>query len=122
MTPRAPIDAAYLRAQCGADADLQREVLSLFMSQAEGLAGLIRAGSAATMSRDLHRLRGSALAVGAETAAEAAQALELAIGGDGDAAAAARALEEALTEACRYAASLVSPLRSIGLAKPPESR
>lgn len=122
VTIRAPIDAEWLRAQCGGDGDLQGDVLALFISQAERLRARIHVDAAATMSGDLHRLRGAALAVGAGAAASAAEALEVAIGGGGDVAAARHGLDEALTVACRYAASLVSPQTSIGLAKPKESR
>jgi HPt (histidine-containing phosphotransfer) domain-containing protein len=72
------IDLVHLARQTGGDAALEAELLALFDRQAAGLLaqlradGPVRAGSAEIA----HKLRGSALAIGAGRVAGAAQILE----------------------------------------------
>ena len=74
-----PIDLVHLTHQCQGDPDLGEELLGLFRLQARALAAQLSEPS--TMSPDLianiaHKLRGSALTVGATRVAHAAEAME----------------------------------------------
>ena len=76
--PEAAIDWRHLERQCLGDAALAQELLSLFATQARQLAvQLTEAALPAPALADLaHRLKGSALAVGANALAARASALE----------------------------------------------
>ena len=63
----APLDHGFLARQCMGDAALQREILGLFLTEARRMRGdIARAGQTLAETADkAHRLKGSALAVGA---------------------------------------------------------
>lgn len=75
----AVLDLAHLQAQCMGDDALAAELLQMFRIQALQIAALMaRAGPAAALAADAHKLRGSAAAVGACAVAAAAAGLEAA--------------------------------------------
>lgn len=72
-----PIDLAHLARQTMGDAALQREVLAMFVEQAGALCDEITAVTAQGARADLlHRLNGSARAIGAWQVAELAGRFE----------------------------------------------
>lgn len=73
-----PINFDFLRRQTFDDLDLQRELLELFVAQARELVPSLPARSPHEQADLAHRLVGSARAVGAVAAAEAARAYEAA--------------------------------------------
>lgn len=99
--PLVPDDGAisldHLRRMTLGDADLEREVLEMFATQAGHLFQRL-ATSPDDASAIAHTLKGSARAIGALDVAEAAAVLELAIR-DGRPAAALVALGHAITQA-----------------------
>lgn len=101
---------------------LVSELLFLFISQAEGVRGLIAESSAPSLTDELHRIKGSARALGAHAVAEAVEALECVAAQSAADRSGRRALDAALADASRYAASLLLADPGIGLAKTPESR
>ena len=94
-----PVDLEHLRRATFGDADLEREVLGMFLTQATRLIGALAEGPphAAALA---HSLKGSARAIGACRVAERASALEAAIRDGGDPRAGARRTR------CRGRASL----------------
>lgn len=117
MPARAPIDRQALDAATGGDGALARELLILYAARTEALASALSAAPLAQRRalRDLaHGARGSALAVGAFAAAQAAADLE-AVASDDDASQEAeigracetlrRALEDSRNEALGLADS-----------------
>ncbi len=71
------LDLARLRAQTGGDADLERQVLGLFVAKSSRDLDLIRAaGTAAARRNAAHGLLGSARAVGALDVARLAEAIQ----------------------------------------------
>ena len=75
----AVLDLEHLARQCLDDADLETELLHAFRTQSTTLAALIADGDdllSPTKADIAHRLRGSALAVGAFPVARAAEAVE----------------------------------------------
>jgi HPt (histidine-containing phosphotransfer) domain-containing protein len=93
-----PIDLEHLSRMTLGDADLESEVLTMFVAQSakllDQLGGLPpEAGALA------HTLKGSARAIGAFAVADAAAGLETALKGAGDARAALQELKDAVTEA-----------------------
>jgi HPt (histidine-containing phosphotransfer) domain-containing protein len=70
------IDRAHLAAQTFGDSALAREVLGLFREQADPLLQALAASSGAARADIAHRLKGSALAIGAFDLAAAAASLE----------------------------------------------
>jgi HPt (histidine-containing phosphotransfer) domain-containing protein len=70
------IDTEHLNHQTFGDADLKREILEMFRVQTPPLLAAIDAQSGDGRSDTAHRLKGSALAIGAMVLAEAADALE----------------------------------------------
>jgi HPt (histidine-containing phosphotransfer) domain-containing protein len=84
-TSRAPvIDLVHLARQTDGDAALEAELLALFDKQAANLFARLSADSESRMAKaDLaHKLRGSALAIGAGQVASTAQDLETALESD----------------------------------------
>jgi HPt (histidine-containing phosphotransfer) domain-containing protein len=81
------LDRAHLDAQTFGDADLAREVLTLFEEQCRRLLpALAEEGRPAGERADLaHTLKGAALGVGAMRVAEASAAVETGLRGDGTA-------------------------------------
>jgi HPt (histidine-containing phosphotransfer) domain-containing protein len=89
-----PFDLVHLGRQCQGDRDLQVEVLALFRVQAgkvlERLTGAGVTGSEAAAAA--HKLRGSALAIGATRVARSAALLEEAAASDASLAMIGRAI------------------------------
>lgn len=110
MTPdSAPLDTAMLLRQTGGDLHLAREVLGLFVTQAQTVKQDLLQGGSETSAADLHRLKGSALAVGAASIAACADALERCLdgyGGSDNPEFATERLVAAIDDACRFAAKL----------------
>ena len=100
-----PIDTTYLRRFTMGNAELEREVLGLFVEHAPGYVGqLSRAGDAKAWHDAAHTLKGSARAVGAwrvGRAAEVAERLDFNAGPDRRAHA-VDVILEALDEATAY--------------------
>jgi HPt (histidine-containing phosphotransfer) domain-containing protein len=76
MTPI--IDQTELDQQTFHDPDIRREVIGMFMEQAPAILAGIEGSTGAARADIAHRLRGSALALGAKPLAEAAARLEVA--------------------------------------------
>lgn len=76
-----PIDRGHLLHMTFGDRSLQRELLQLFIRQAEMLLGRMRDSDAATMAALAHTVKGSARGIGAWGVARAAEACERAAGG-----------------------------------------
>jgi HPt (histidine-containing phosphotransfer) domain-containing protein len=93
-----PIDVAHLRRMTLGDAALEREVLTMFATQASRLVKAL-----ATLPADAgalaHTLKGSARAVGAFAVGEAAARLETVIGSGSDRAEALSELDDAVIQA-----------------------
>jgi HPt (histidine-containing phosphotransfer) domain-containing protein len=70
------IDIAHLKQQTFDDPDLQREILEIFQSQAPVLLAALAASDGGSRSEIAHRIKGSALAIGANGLADAADKLE----------------------------------------------
>ena len=98
---RPPIDLVHLARATDGDESLESELLSMFDRQSEKLAERVTFADLPRRARaDIaHRLRGSALAIGAFDVAEAAEAVELAFEGEGEPEAALAALAKAVAEA-----------------------
>ncbi len=81
-----PIDLVHLARQTDGDESLEAELLAMFDRQAEKLAERVKLVDLPRRARGdiAHRLRGSALAIGAFAVARAAEAVEAAFGADGD--------------------------------------
>jgi HPt (histidine-containing phosphotransfer) domain-containing protein len=75
MVP-APVDMVHLARQTFGSAELEREVLGLFVQQGAGLVAKIEAASPAERGALVHRLKGSARGIGATRVARVAEALE----------------------------------------------
>jgi HPt (histidine-containing phosphotransfer) domain-containing protein len=74
----APVDLAHLKRMTSGEAELEREVLQLFLSQTRRLVDALDQRSA-DVAALAHTLLGSARAIGAFRLAESATALEQAI-------------------------------------------
>jgi len=97
-----PIDLVHLARQTDGDESLEFELLAMFDRQSEKLAERVGCADLPRRARaDIaHRLRGSALAIGAGAVARAAQALEAAFEAEGgEPKAEIDALREAVTAA-----------------------
>ncbi len=104
----APVDLVHLARQTFGSAELEREVLRLFVKQGGGLVRLIAAAEdIRTRAEFAHRLKGSARAIGAGRVAGLAEALETAP--DGEAAGLAEDLAAAVDEVERFVAELLAP-------------
>jgi len=82
-----PLDLVHLARQCLGDHELEAELLGLFRLQIKALTAELSDSppvSLASKAKIAHRLRGSALAVGARRVADAARRIEelAAAGGD----------------------------------------
>ena len=93
-----PIDIAHLRRMTLGDAALEREVLTMFSTQASRLAGALAAipPDAPALA---HTLKGSARAIGAFAVADAAAQLETLIKCGANPVAALRQLDDAVEQA-----------------------
>jgi HPt (histidine-containing phosphotransfer) domain-containing protein len=102
-----PISLDQLRRMTLGDADLEREVLSMFAAQAARLFAQLTTlpDDAAAIA---HTLKGSARAIGATDVAEAAQALEAALR-TGDPACALTGLGSAIAEARSAIEDMLGP-------------
>jgi HPt (histidine-containing phosphotransfer) domain-containing protein len=96
-----PIDLVHLARATDGDESLEAELLSMFDRQSEKLAERVKFADLPRRARaDIaHRLRGSALAIGAFAVAEAAQSLETAFEGEGEPTAELAALDAAVAAA-----------------------
>jgi len=106
---RPPIDLVHLARATDGDESLESELLAMFDRQSEKLAERVTFADLPRRARaDIaHRLRGSALAVGAFAVAEAAEAVETAFEGEGaEPEAALAALAEAVAQARAAIAAL----------------
>ncbi len=105
-----PIDLVHLARQTLGDRALEVELLGMFDRQAEAIVNKINnphADGAARAQRDpVHKLKGSARAIGATHVASAAEAYEAALEG-GDAEAAREELARAVLEARQAIAELL---------------
>jgi HPt (histidine-containing phosphotransfer) domain-containing protein len=93
-----PIDLVHLRRMTLGDSALEREVLMMFLKQADRLLGEL-AGLPADAGAMAHTLKGAARAIGAFGVADQASALEDAIRDGRDAAPALAALDAAVDRA-----------------------
>ena len=93
-----PIDLAHLRRMTLGDAELEREVLTMFSAQALRLVKALGDKHADT-SALAHKLKGSAQAIGAFAVAEAATSLEMLVRSGGDTADAKSDLHSAVDDA-----------------------
>jgi len=76
----APVDMVHLSRHTLGNRDLEREVLKLFIRQAEiVMARISEGGSAAALMEKVHTVNGSAKGIGAWKVAEAAEAAETAL-------------------------------------------
>lgn len=113
MRPTTPIDLGVLSEQTWSDADLQRELLRLFLDQTDDFQACLTGRAARPdVTAALHRLKGSAGSLGATQVASLAARAELRLEaastiGDGDLQQALGELSTALSEACEYAALLL---------------
>ena len=101
-----PLDLVHLARQCLGDHELEAELLAMFRLQAPGLTAQLAASPPVSMeskAKIAHRLRGSALAVGARRVASAAWRIEELASAAGDQrsaeARAVAALQSAVAEA-----------------------
>jgi HPt (histidine-containing phosphotransfer) domain-containing protein len=76
LTMNDVINLAELDQQTFGDPDLKQEVLQLFAAQAPTLMAALAAASGTLRAETAHRIRGSALAIGATRLAAAADVLE----------------------------------------------
>lgn len=72
----APVDMVHLARQTFGSADLEREVLRLFVQQGAGLVARIAEAEPGERGSIVHRLKGSARAIGATRVARITEALE----------------------------------------------
>ena len=93
-----PIDLAHLRRMTLGDAGLEREVLTMFLTQASRLVTALATQPADALAL-AHTLKGSARAIGAFSVADAAAHLEAEIKRGGEAADVLVELKEAVAQA-----------------------
>lgn len=98
---RPPIDLVHLARATDGDESLEAELLAMFDRQSAKLAERLTFADLPRRARGdiAHRLRGSALAIGAFAVAEAAEAVETAFAGEGEPKAELAALARAVAEA-----------------------
>jgi HPt (histidine-containing phosphotransfer) domain-containing protein len=92
------VDRDELDSQTFRDGDIRREVIGMFRDQMPAILGALAAGEGVARAEIAHRLKGSALALGAKPLAEAASRLE-ASPADPAALAEVRALADATLQA-----------------------
>ena len=98
------------------DSRLERDLLTLFVEQSSAIAGGMHEPHRRSqdLRQDLHRLKGSACAIGARDVAEAAEAAEQSLVRRGEASklltSELKRLQDAITDACCFAATLVPPI------------
>jgi hypothetical protein len=104
-----PIDLVHLARMTLGDRELEREVLQLFDRQASMLVARLRETAPVAGAAVAHTLKGSARGIGAWRVASAAEALEHAVagGGEADFAGALQRLEAAAAEARSVIAELL---------------
>src|SRR4029078_11065091 len=91
-----PVDFEHLQRMTLGDADIEQEVLTMFMAQSARHMHMLAALPASALA---HTLKGSACAIGAFAVADAAARLEVAIARGFDTSAALAELGEAVAEA-----------------------
>lgn len=96
-----PIDLVHLARATDGDESLEAELLAMFDRQSEKLTERVKIADLSRRARSdiAHRLRGSALAIGAFAVAQAAAALESAFEGEGEPVSELAALSAAVAEA-----------------------
>ena len=113
LKPKTPIDLGVLSEQTWSDADLQRELLRLFLDQRGSFQACLTGRAARSdVTAALHRLKGSAGSLGAMQVANLAAQAELRLEaastiGDEALQQALGELSTALFEACEFAALLL---------------
>jgi HPt (histidine-containing phosphotransfer) domain-containing protein len=105
------IDLVHLARATDGDESLEAELMAMFDRQSEKLVGRVKMTDLPRRARaDIaHRLRGSALAIGAFAVARAAEALEATLEADGEPQAEIAALAEAVAVARATIAELSKP-------------
>ena len=103
---RPPVDLVHLARQTFGSADLEREVLQLFVRQGAPLVARIREASIGERGALVHRLKGSARSIGAHRVAEITEALEAPDLAEGEARHLIDDLEQAVGDVARFVRSL----------------
>lgn len=100
-----PLDLVHLARATDGDEALEAELIAMFARQSQKLGERLRLPALARQARAdvAHRLRGSALAIGAFAVAQAAGALETALEGEGEEPHAELAALETALQAARAA-------------------
>lgn len=111
-----PIDLVHLARMTRGDRSLEREVLQLFDRQATTLIGRMRSSAGPAVSAAAHVLTGSARGIGAWPVARAAQAVEQAAAGLGEAE--LTAAVERLGMAVEAARAVIAELLQVNLTDP----
>jgi hypothetical protein len=111
-----PIDLVHLARMTRGDRSLEREVLQLFDRQATTMIGRMRSSAGPEVSAAAHVLTGSARGIGAWPVARAAQAVEQAVAGLGEAEL-ATAIER-LGAAVEAARAVIAELLQVKLTDP----
>ena len=106
--PQTAIDLVHLARQTGGDAELERELLTLFAQQCARHLRTIHGGDAAARRDAAHTLKGAARAIGAWQVAEAADLIEQRLAAAGMAP--PEAAMDALTLAAAEARAVISRL------------
>lgn len=103
---RPPVDLVHLARQTFGSADLEREVLQLFVRQGAPLVARIREASIGERGALVHRLKGSARSIGAHRVAEITEALEAPELAEGEARRLIGDLEQAVGDVARFVRAL----------------
>lgn len=109
-----PLDLVHLARQCLGDAELEAELLGLFRLQARALTGEFSHSSLLSLeskAKIAHKLRGSALAVGARRVASAAGRIEELASAAGDQPSAEAHATDALLAAVAEAVAEIDRIR-----------
>ncbi len=106
---RPPIDLVHLTRMTFGERNLEREVLLLFVRQAEKLLIPLRTADSPMVATLAHTLKGSARGIGAWRAAQAAEAVEeSASDGEARRSEAVQELEAAIQEASAFIGELLT--------------